>query len=71
MASLMKYNSETGELVCFAPAGEEVLRTVEPDFAKAKAISDAIHNAYRKGDILGRLEMQRKLEQCMDEFNRA
>jgi len=71
MKSVMQHNGETGELVCFAPAGEEVLRMTEMDIAKAHGISAAIQEAYRKGSILGRLEMQRNLEQRMDELNRA
>ena len=71
MESVMKHNGETGELVCYAPPGKEVLRTVEPSFQKAHAISSAIQEAYRKGSILGRLEMQRQIELRMDELNRA
>jgi len=67
----MTHNGDTGELVCFAPAGEEVLRTVETDFSKAHAISAAIQEAYRKGGVLGRLEMQRLVERYMDELNRS
>lgn len=69
MKSLMSHNGETGELVCFAPAGEEVLRIVEPDFEKARAISSAVQEAYRKGDILGRLKMQLSIERHMNELN--
>ena len=66
----MTHNADTGELVCFA-AGDEVLRLTEPDFERAHAISKAIQEAYSKGSILGRLQMQQALEQRMDEFNRA
>lgn len=71
MQSVMKHNGETGELVCYAPPGEELLRTIEPSFQKAHAISAAIQEAYRKGNLLGRLAMQRDLERRMDELNRA
>ena len=64
----MTHNSETGELVCFAPVGEEVLRTVESDFSKAHAISAAIQEAYRKGSIIGRREMQLSVEHHMSEL---
>lgn len=69
MESVMKHNGETGELVCYAPAGEEVLRTVESDFSKAHDISNAVQAAYRKGRILGRLELQRSIERHMDDMN--
>lgn len=68
--TLMTHNADTGELVCFA-AGDEVLRLTEHDLERAHAISKAIQEAYRKGGILGRLQMQKALEQRMDELNRA
>lgn len=68
--TLMTHNADTGELVCFA-AGEQVLRLTEHDFERAHAISKAIQEAYNKGSILGRLQMQQALEQRMDELNRA
>jgi hypothetical protein len=68
--TLMTHNADTGELVCFA-AGDEVLRLTEPDFERAHAISNAIQKAYSKGSILGRLQMQQKLERVMDDINRA
>lgn len=68
--TLMTHNADTGELVCYV-ASEEVLRITEPDFVKAHAISKAVQEAYRKGSILGRLELQRVLEQHMDELNRT
>lgn len=67
--TLMTHNADTGELVCFA-AGEEVLRLIEHDFSRSHAISNAIQDAYKKGSVLGRLQMQQALEQRMDEFNR-
>lgn len=70
MAALMKYNSNTCELVCYAPAGEEVLRLFEPDFEKANAISSAINKSFQKGSVLGRLGMQASIERHMDEFNK-
>jgi hypothetical protein len=71
MRSVMRHNGETCELVCFAPAVEEVLRMIETDIVKAHSVSAAIQDAFRKGSILGRLEMHRQLEQRMDELNRA
>ena len=68
--TLMTHNADTGELVRFA-AGDEVLRLTEHDFKRAHAISKAIQEAYRKGSILGRLQMQQALKQRMDEFNRV
>ncbi len=68
MESVMKYNAESGELVCYA-AGEEVLRIIELDFKKANDIGNAVQAAYRKGRILGRLEMQRSIERHMDDLN--
>ena len=63
---LMRYNSDTGELTCYAPAGELVLRTVELDIEKAHQISSAIQSAYRKGRTLGQLDMQHSIERHMD-----
>jgi hypothetical protein len=60
---------KTGELVCFAPPGEEVLRIIEFDIAKAHMISETIQNTYLKGSIIGRLETQRSIEQHMDDLN--
>lgn len=71
MGRVMKHNGETGELICYAPSGEEVLRMVEPDFKKAYDISGAVQTAYRKGWILGRLELQRSIERHMDDLNHA
>lgn len=70
MQSIMKYNSKTGEFVCYAPQGEEVLRMMEPSFQKAHTISEAVQEAYRKGKILGRIAMQREIEWHMDKLNR-
>ena len=67
--SVMTYNSETGELVCFSPPGEEVLRVIEPDFKKAHSISEAIQKSYNKGSLLGRLRMQGSIERHMDDLN--
>ena len=69
MKSVMKHNAEDGELVCYAPSGEEVLRIIELDFKKAIDIGNAVQAAYRKGRILGRLEMQRSIERHMDDLN--
>ena len=69
MNTLMTYNGETGDLVCFTPTGEEVLRIVEPKIKKAHAISNAVQEAYRKGSIQGRLAMQNSIERHMDEIN--
>lgn len=67
--SVMTYNDETHELVCYAPPGEELLRIATPSFTTAHVISAAIQEAYRKGSLLGRLELQRCVEQRMDELN--
>ena len=67
--SVMTYNGVTRELVCYAPPGEEILRMVEPSITNAHVISFAIQEAYRKGSLLGRLELQRCVEQRMDELN--
>lgn len=69
--TVMKFNSETGELICFAPVGEEVLRLTEQSFSNAHAISNAIQEAYRKGSLIGRLNLQRSLERHMDSLNQA
>ena len=69
MAKVMSYNSDSGELICYAPLDEMVLCITEPDFSKAHDISAAIQKAYRKGSILGRLEMQRSIESHMDTLN--
>ena len=69
MKSVIKHNAEDGELVCYVPSGEEVLRIIELDFKKAIDIGNAVQAAYRKGRILGRLEMQRSIERHMDDLN--
>jgi len=69
METMMKHNGDTGELVCYVPAGDEVLRTVEVDIAKVYLISEAIQTAYVMGSRLGRLHLQRDLERRMDELN--
>lgn len=71
MNNISSYNGITGELVCYAPPGEEVLRVIEPDLSKANVIDRAIQEAFRKGSILGRLQLQRAIEQRMDELNRG
>lgn len=65
----MIHNSETGELVCCAPAGVEVLRTVETDTRKAHAIFNAIQKAYSRGKHYGRLDMKEAVELYMDELS--
>lgn len=69
--TVMKFNSETGELTCFAPVGEEVLHLTGQSFSSAHAISNAIQEAYRKGSLIGRLNLQRSIECHMDRFNQA
>ena len=64
--SIMKYNAETTELICFAPPGEEILRVDGVSFFLAHTISNAIQAAYNKGNLLGRLELQHSLERFMD-----
>ena len=44
---------------------------IEREARRAHAISKAIQDAYSKGSVLGRLQMQQALEQWMDELNRA
>lgn len=69
METLMHHNGETGEIICYAPAGEEVLRTTELDIQKAHDIHAAIQEAYKKGWRLGRLRLQAELERYMDTQN--
>ena len=65
----MSYSDTTKVLTCYAPVGEEVLTLVEPDFNRAYIISNAIQKAYIKGFRIGRLELQRDLEQHLDQLN--
>lgn len=68
--TLMTYNGTTGDLICFTPAGENVLQTVEPNSERAHEISNAIQAAYRNGWVIGRLTLlQRAIERRMDELN--
>lgn len=69
METLMHHNGETGELICCAPAGEVVLKTVEMDIQKAHDIQSAIQDAYKKGWRLGRLNLQLNIERHMDSLN--
>lgn len=64
---VMRYNAETGELSCYAPAGGElVLEIIEPDFNKAYEISQAIEVAYERGRKSGKDETLLKLRSYME-----
>ena len=69
--SIMTHSAETGELVCYAPEDEEILRIIEPDFNKAFNISVAIQKAFRKGGMLARLKFQEDIEEYMQELNKG
>lgn len=71
MQTLTQHDGKTGELVCYTPDGEEVLRIAEHDFTKANKISAAIQESYKKGSLLGKLKFQKSIEQYMDELNRT
>lgn len=67
----VSYNSDTGnlEVYAYAGAGEPIFKTVEPDFKRAMDISDAIHEAFKQGWALGRLNLQSQVEAFMDQKN--
>lgn len=68
--TIMSHNAETGLLVCQVPYETEVLRINEPDFAKAKKISDAIQKAYSTGKSHGMNTMSCRVEDYMATVNR-
>lgn len=67
---IMAHNAETGLFICQLPYATEALRMNEPDFAKAKQISDAIQKAYETGKTHGMECMQGIVVRCMSEVNR-